>query len=70
MKKIEAALLFGDTHAGGLQRIATTLGITRQAVWKWKDPLPQKVEDQLIGAAIRIGILKLDQTQREDTYYL
>ena len=65
MKKIEAALLFGDTQACGLRRIAQTLKITRAAVWKWEDPLPQKVEDQLVGAAIRIGILKLDRSDDE-----
>jgi hypothetical protein len=45
---------------GGSTELARELGIQRQAVSAWPDPLPQKTVDRLIGLAFRRGkILQL-----------
>ena len=45
---------------GGAAELARELGIQRQAVSAWPDPLPQKTVDRLIGLAFRKGrILEL-----------
>ena len=36
--------------------IADALGITRSAVSQWPEELDQRTTDELIGAAMRIGI--------------
>jgi hypothetical protein len=40
---------------GGAAELARELGIQRQAVSAWPDPLPQKTVDRLIGLAFRKG---------------
>jgi len=41
---------------GSIQLCAHTLGISRQAVHKWPDPLKQQQEDWVVGACKRLGI--------------
>ena len=58
---------------GGSSELARELGIQRQAVSAWPDPLPQKTVDRLIGLAFRrgkilalVGASKLDGGTRPD----
>lgn len=53
MTKSEAIQLFTSVPA-----LAHALGISRQAIYKWPDPLPQEQADRVIGAAIRTGRLR------------
>ena len=53
MTKSEAIHLFVS-----VSELASALGISRQAVYKWPDPLPQEQADRIIGAAIRTGRMK------------
>lgn len=52
MTKSEAIKLFTSVAA-----LADALSISRQAVYKWPDDLPQEQADRVIGAAIRLGRL-------------
>ena len=51
MDKKTAVQIFGTQSA-----IADALGITRSAVSQWPEQLDQRTTDELIGAALRIGI--------------
>ena len=54
---------------GGSTELARELGIQRQAVSAWPDPLPQKTVDRLIGLAFRRGkILDLIGASKLDSY--
>ena len=44
---------------GGSAELARELGIQRQAVSAWPDPLPAKTVDRLIGLAFRTGKLHI-----------
>jgi DNA-binding transcriptional regulator Cro len=48
MKKSEAIDLFG-----GIVDAAVALGVSRQAIEKWPDPLPLRISDRVLGAAAR-----------------
>lgn len=50
MHKNQAIELFGTTLD-----LARALKITRQAIYQWPEILPQRVADEVIGAAIRLG---------------
>ena len=53
MTKSEMIGLLSDgTH--NIRRVADVLGVTRQTVYRWKDPLPQSLIDQVRGAHIRL----------------
>lgn len=54
MNKKAAIDLFGS-----VQGLADALGITRQAIYKWPDELPQRTADEVLGAAVRVGHLAL-----------
>lgn len=50
MKKQSAIALFGTGTA-----LAHALGITKSAVSQWPEELPQRIADEIHGAAIRLG---------------
>ena len=50
--KKEAARLFGSQTA-----MARALGITRAAISRWHDDLTQRQKDEILGAAIRCGLI-------------
>ncbi|WP_081686725.1 UTP--glucose-1-phosphate uridylyltransferase GalU [Chitinilyticum litopenaei] len=52
MRKSEALQLFGNQT-----RLAEALGLGRSAVSQWPDELPQRQADQVLGAALRLGLL-------------
>lgn len=53
MRKSEALQLFGTQT-----RLAEALGLGRSAISQWPDLLPQRQADQVLGAALRLGLLK------------
>ena len=55
MTKKDALKLF---RCRSLAAIGRLLGISRQAVCQWPDPLPQRLCDELRGAALRLGYLR------------
>lgn len=50
MDKSTAIQIFGSAS-----ELARALGITRQAVYQWREHLSQEQVDRVIGAAIRTG---------------
>ena len=54
MTKQEALDLFGGRPA----YVARAMGITRQAVNNWPDPLTPAIADRVIGAHIRLSNMK------------
>jgi len=50
MTKSEAIKIFSSVAS-----LAGALGISRQAVYKWPNDLPQEQVDRIVGAAIRTG---------------
>ena len=48
MTKTEAKNLFGS-----VTNLCKAMGLSRNAYYKWKDPLTQTKEDQVIGAYMR-----------------
>lgn len=50
MTKSDAIMLFAS-----VTELASALSVTRQAIYKWPDELPQEQADRVIGAAIRTG---------------
>ncbi len=56
MTKQEAFDLFG----GRLTDLARALGITVQAVHQWPDPLTERQEHEVVGAAVKQGRWKSD----------
>ena len=49
MTKSTAINIFGT-----VANLAKALGISRSAIYQWPDELPQRLSDQIIGAAVRI----------------
>ncbi len=58
MRKSEALQIFGSQT-----RLADALGLGRSAVSQWQDELSLKQSDQVLGAALRLGLLTPNQTQ-------
>ena len=54
MTKHEAIKLFGDSATAS--DLARALGITPQAIHRWSPELTQRQEDEVRGAAFRLGI--------------
>jgi hypothetical protein len=40
---------------GGPVAAARTIGVTRQAIHRWPDPLTAKIEDRVLAALYRLG---------------
>ena len=55
MNKSDAITIFGSAP-----KLAAALGITRQAVYQWPDNLDQRLTDEIIGAALRLGLMRPD----------
>lgn len=55
MTKTEAIQLHGGTQ----KALAAHLQISQPAVCMWPDELPVAFSDRVIGAAVRLGILRL-----------
>ena len=62
MTKSEAIKLFGSPLG-----IAEALEISRQAVYQWPEELPRSIEDRVIGAATRMGLLGSDRDRDRTT---
>lgn len=58
MKKNTAIEIFGS----GAQ-LARSIGITRGAVWLWPETLTIRQQDEVIGAAIRLGKITPEQAR-------
>ena len=56
MNKSDAITIFGSAP-----KLAAALGITRQAVYQWPDNLDQRLTDEIIGAALRLGLMRPDE---------
>jgi len=41
---------------GSASDLARAIGCTPSAVFQWPDPLPSRIADRVIGAAVRSGI--------------
>lgn len=50
MQKAKAIQLLGD---GSIRSAADAIGISYQAVDKWPDPLPRRIEDRVLAALAR-----------------
>lgn len=70
MQKKTAIEIFGSGAA-----LARAVGVTRGAVWLWPDVLTIRQQDEVIGAAIRLGkitpeqakeLVKNDERQRNE----
>lgn len=70
MQKKTAIEIFGSGAA-----LARAVGVTRGAVWLWPDVLTTRQQDEVIGAAIRLGkitpeqvkeLVKNDERQRNE----
>ena len=53
MTKSEAIKIFGD-----VRKLAQALGITPQAVYLWDEELSERRENEIIGTAFKLGLLK------------
>ena len=51
MKKKQAIEIFGS-----VRKLADALGVGVHAIYMWPDVLNQKTIDQVVGAAIRLGV--------------
>lgn len=58
--KAEAAKLFGTYSA-----LARALGLTKQAVNQWPDELTIRQQNEVVGAAIRLGKIPCQLTESQ-----
>lgn len=40
-------------HFGSISALAVAVGVTHQAISRWPDPLPPRIADRVIAAALR-----------------
>ena len=59
MKKNTAIEIFGS----GAPQLARSIGVTRGAVWLWPETLTIRQQDEVIGAAIRLGKITPEQAK-------
>lgn len=64
MTKTQASQLFN-----GIPRMAQVLGVTRSAVYQWPEELPRAMEDRVVGAAVRIGIIPAEWPRPSDIHH-
>ena len=50
-------------HFGSITAMARALGTTSQAVSVLKDKLSRKKQDEIIGASIRLGLVKVQEVE-------
>ena len=62
MTRKEAIALFGTTQAD----LARALGLTRGRIAQWQEELTQAQEDRVMGAAIRLGLMRCEDPPAED----
>ena len=55
MDKTTAKQLLG----GDGQKLGNAMGVSRAAVSKWPDPLPERLANEVLGAALRAGIINV-----------
>ena len=53
MTKTEAVKIFGS-----VRELANALGITPQAIYLWDEDLSERRENEIIGTAFKLGLLK------------
>lgn len=61
MKKSEAIRMIGSTAT----ELAAAVGVTSSAVSQWPDDLTQNQIDRVVGAAVRLGRLRVHQDPEE-----
>ena len=49
---------------GSVGRVANAVGVSRQAVYKWRQALPERRRHELIGAAVTSGLLEVKRAQK------
>ena len=50
-------------HFGSITAMARALGTTSQAVSVLKDKLSRKKQDEIVGASIRLGLVKVQEVE-------
>jgi len=58
--KTEAAKLFG----GKMVQLAKALGLTKSSISEWPDDLDTSRSDRVVGAAVRLGVVKLRSVKK------
>jgi predicted transcriptional regulator len=62
MKKNQAIQIFGS-----VPNLASAIGVTRHAIYQWPDELSQRTSDEVVGAAMRLGLpLDTDEVSTSD----
>lgn len=59
MTKQDAIDLFSN-----VKTLAETLRVSRQAIYQWPDVLDTTKQDLVVGAAVRIGLIKAPQIKK------
>lgn len=63
MNKRDAIRLFGST----VTELASALGLTRSAVSQWPERLRQAQADRVMGAAVRLGRVRIAEDSANDS---
>ena len=64
MTKTDAIRMFG----GRQQDLADAIGITRSAVAQWPETLRQDQVDRVLGAAIRLGVVRCQDSGAQECH--
>ena len=65
MTKKEAINLISGNKRPTQVALAQAVGVTKQAIWFWDDILNESQANQVLGAAIRLGITIPDELLRK-----
>ena len=60
-------------YFGSVKKMAEALGVTRQAIYMWRDELSQDKQDRILGAITRLNMISGDlekKTSNEDVKIL